>query len=82
LVGVEQSRALPLVALERSIQALELCADEFVLVGGGAGDQRALGGDQLPGVKQRLADLTEDVLIQFVGANVALGTATLGRAGA
>src|SRR5450755_4113037 len=54
--------------------------DEFVLVGC-TGDRGALGGDELLGVKQRVADLFEDVLVQLVGADVALRTAAVVGAG-
>ena len=76
LVGVKQPGALALRGVERCVQALELRGDKLVLVRG-AGDQGALGGDQLVGVKQRLADLFEDVLVELVGADVALGTAAV-----
>ena len=47
--------------------------DELVLVGC-AGEHGALGGEQLLWVKQRLADLIEHVLVELVGADVALRT--------
>ncbi len=75
LVGVDQPGAFALVALQGVVEPLELGGDEFVLVGWRAGDHGALGGDQLPGVKQRLADLREDVFVEFVGADVALWAA-------
>ena len=75
LVGVEQPGAFALVALEGAVEPLELSGDELVLVGWRAGDHGALGGDQLSGVKQRLADLREDVFVELVGADVALRTA-------
>jgi hypothetical protein len=54
-----------------------LSGDQLVLVGGRFGDHGAFAGDQLPGVEQHLADLRSDVVVEFVGADVALGTATL-----
>jgi hypothetical protein len=45
----------------------------LVLVGR-ASDHGALGGDQLSGVKQRLADLLEDILVELVGSDVPLRT--------
>ena len=81
LVGVKQPGALAPVCVDRRVQALELRGDELVWVGC-AGDQGALGGDQLLGVKQRLADLLKDVLVKLVGADVALRTAAVVGAGA
>ena len=82
LVGVAQSGAFTLVVLDRVVEPLELCGDEFVLVGWRAGDHGVLGGDQLSGVEQRLTYLREDVFVELVGADVALGAATHACAGA
>jgi len=76
LVRVKQPGALALIRVDGRVQPLELCGDELVLVGC-AGNHRALGSDQLLGVKQRLADLFEDVPIELVGADVALRTAAV-----
>ena len=77
LVGVQQSGALALVAVQRGIEPSELGGDELVLVGRRSGDHGALAGDQLPGVEQDLADLRPDVVVEFVGADVSLGAAPL-----
>ena len=78
MVGVEQSGSLSLAALEGAVEALELGGDELVLIDWGAGDHGALGGDQLSGVQQGLADLLEDVLVELVRADVDLGAAAFG----
>jgi hypothetical protein len=82
LVGVEQPGALVVLVLDGDVGSLELSGDELVLVGWRAGDHGAPVGDQLPGVKQRPADLREDVLVELVGANVALRAATHAWSGA
>ena len=81
LVGVKEPGSLAFLGVDGAVQALELRGDEFVLVGC-AGDEGALGGDELLGVKQRLADLFEDVLVELVGADVTLRTAAVVGAGA
>jgi hypothetical protein len=59
-----------------------LSADELVVVGWSGGDDRLLAGEQLPWLEQRAADFGEDVGVEFVGADVALGAAQVFAAGA
>ena len=75
-IEAEQPGAFAFVALDRAVEPFELGGDDLVLVGWRAGDHGALGGDQLPRVEQRLADLREDVFVELVGADVALRAAT------
>lgn len=73
LVGVKQPRALTVLGVDGGVQALELAGDQLVLVGRAA-EHGALAGEQLLWVKQRLADLSEHVLVERVGADRALWT--------
>ena len=82
LVGIQQPDALALVAVHRGIEPSQLSGDQLVLVGRRSGDHGALARDQLPGIEQHLADLRPDVSVEFVGADVALGAATLWRVSA
>ena len=82
LVGVQQPGALALVAVQRGVEPSQLSGDQLVLVGRRAGDDGALAGDELPGVEKNLADLRPDVVVEFVGADVALGAAALWRVSA
>ena len=81
LVGVKQPSAFGLLGVEGGVQSLELAGDQLVLVGG-AREDGALAGKQLLWVKQRLADLVKDVLVELVRADVALWTETVFRSGA
>ena len=73
LVGVKQSCALGLFGVDDGVQALELGGDQLVLVGR-AGEHGALAGEELLWVKQSLAYLLEHILVELVGADVALRT--------
>ena len=75
LVGVEQPAAFAFGLVALALQGGELRADQLVVVGWGGGDDCLLAGEQLRWVEQRVADLGEDVGVEFVGADVALGAA-------
>ena len=73
LVGVKEAGALALLGVDGGVESLELAGDQLVLVRF-AGEHGTLAGEQLLWVKQRLADLTEHVLVERVSADPALRT--------
>jgi hypothetical protein len=68
--------------LELAAQPGQLGADQVVVVRRRGGDDGALAGDQLGGLEQRAANLGEDVGVEVIGADVALGAGQVFAAGA
>jgi hypothetical protein len=62
---------------DRVGDAVVLVGDQFVLIDRGAGDHGVFAGDQCSRVEYRLRTCAKTVLVEFGGADVALGAAAV-----